>query len=83
VSLGTPTDALANVQSVLSQAAAYQQSVQTAKASSPTAPGGPTNAPPSVPTLGEVLAKSDAAAQKALSAYAKAPAGSLILDYQG
>lgn len=75
----SPEDSLANGNAILQQAAALLAAPGT-----PATP--PASTPPSAPTqlrsVSAILAESDAAAQKTLAAYAKAPAGSSILDFQ-
>ena len=88
VTFGSQDNANANILSVLSQWAAIQVQEQAAQeqaiqdqlsalgTSSSSTSGG------DVPSLGNVIAQSDAQANDVLSKYASAPAGSSIVDYQ-
>jgi NAD(P)H-dependent flavin oxidoreductase YrpB (nitropropane dioxygenase family) len=91
----TPEQGLVNANNVLQQAAqlqdeqlAAQQQARLANAQAGvTGDSSSTGATPAsdvsnLPSVSSLLARSDAAAQSVLSAYAKGPAGSSILDFQ-
>jgi hypothetical protein len=86
----SPSAGLANADSVLGQAAALLDTPSTATSqaagSSTTASGSSTSSTSSsltnLPSVASILAASDNAAQQTLTAYANAPVGSSILDYQ-
>ena len=80
----SPSDSLANFDSVLGQAATLLNPSSTdAAASATTATDAATTAvPPTIPSVSDILAASDQAAQSTLSAYAAGPAGGSIIDYQ-
>ena len=84
----SPSESLANADAVLGQAAQLLGTPGSLPSPAPSgssagaAPSTSGATPPVVPTDASVLAASDAAAQKALSAYSNAPSGASILDYQ-
>lgn len=90
----SPADALANADSVFAQAAkllgtpgqpatSSSSSSSTANSSSSSSSTSTASSTPAnVPSVQSILAASDAAAQQTLSAYANAPAGSSIVDFQ-
>lgn len=85
----SPQAGLANADSVLEQAAqllgtpghpgTYGQTQSTSTGSSSTSSTGTGS---SAPSVASILAASDSAAQQTLNAYANAPVGSSILDFQ-
>lgn len=77
----SPSDALANADSVFAQAAQLLGTPgQPATSSSNTSSSNSSST--NVPSVESILNASNAAAQQTLSAYANAPAGSSILDFQ-
>jgi hypothetical protein len=73
----SPAASLANTDAVLEQAARLQNEQLAAQQQAELAKAGA-----DLPSVSNIIADSNAAAQSALSNYAKAPAGSSILDYQ-
>jgi hypothetical protein len=97
-SFESPTDSLANADSVFQQVAAIQDSqlaaqqqqnlanaqaaIDGSSSSSTTSSTLSTADASNLPTLQDLFDSSDAAAQTALNNYSNAPAGSSIIDYQ-
>jgi len=78
-----PAAALANFDAVMAQAGPLLAAPNaTASSQASTPPPASTSTPTTVPSTASILAASDAAAQQTLAAYASAPAGASILDYQ-
>jgi hypothetical protein len=75
----TPDQALANGTAVLQQASTLLAALKPSAAAPPATPA--TDAS-NLPSYTDLISKSDAAANAALAALAKAPAGSSILDVQ-
>jgi hypothetical protein len=86
----SPSAGLANADAVLGQAAQLlgtpgslpAAATSSSSTSSSAASSSSSSSVPTIPSVSSVLAASDAAAQQSLSAYANAPAGSSIIDYQ-
>ena len=93
----SPSDSLANGNSVLEQAAALlgspghpgtlatSEAAATTPASAATASSSTSSASsslPNIPSVASILAASNSEAQQTLNAYANAPVGSSILDFQ-
>jgi hypothetical protein len=87
----SPSDSLANSDAVLGQAAQLlgtpgslpsASAAPSAPATSAATAATTSTDPATAPSVASLFAASDAAAQQALSAYANAPAGSSIIDYQ-
>jgi hypothetical protein len=91
----TPEQGLANADNVLEQAAQLQdtaiEQAQNARTSlsdaevsgtTPTSTATPASDVSNLPSASSLISQSDAAAQAALTAFANAPAGASIIDYQ-
>ena len=87
----TPEQGLANLDSVLGQAAQLlDKPAATASSTASTAPASTSSSSTSsasasltnLPSVASILAASDSAAQQTLTNYANAPVGSSIVDYQ-
>ena len=89
----TPSESLANADSVLEQAATllgspgHPGTLATSAAPTATPPvssstSSASSALTNLPSVASILAASDSEAQQTLNAYANAPVGSSILDYQ-
>jgi hypothetical protein len=88
----SPSAGLANADAVLGQAAqllgtpgslpAASTASSSSSTSSSASSSSSSSSVPTIPSVSSVLAASDAAAQQSISAYANAPAGSSIIDYQ-
>ncbi len=78
----SPSDSLANVDSVLGQAAQLLGTPGSLPATTASSTDSSSSTSPALPSITSILAASDAAAQQTLTSYANAPAGSSIIDYQ-
>jgi hypothetical protein len=89
----TPEQGLANFDSVLGQAASLldapaatsnssSASTSTSNTSNTSSTSSSSAALPNLPSVASILAASDSEAQQTLTAYANAPVGSSIIDYQ-
>jgi len=84
----TPSESLANADSVLEQAATllgspgHPGTLATSATSTAPPPSSASSALTNLPSVASILAASDSEAQQTLNAYANAPVGSSVLDYQ-